>query len=442
MSASQPLTLHLIGLGVSERTELASSALQALQQAKVVIGSQRQLDSVAQLLPANTQTQLLPKLSELREQLLAQQSDLENIAILASGDPLFYGIGRWFSQHFSNCELNFYPAVSSLQVACHRLGIALQDVEVLSLHGRPLAKLKTRLRARQPLLVLTDSHSSPQALARLCVETGFINTRLTVLERLGYADEKISAFSAAALAQREQNENDFAALHLTLLEPEENRGYLPQFPGIADQHFITDGKQPGQGMLTKREVRLQVLSLLQPQRGDQVWDIGAGCGGVAVELAYWQPDCQVTAIEHHPERFACLEANRERFGVVSNLQLIQGRAPQALRDLATPNRVFIGGSDGELPALLEQVWSRLDVPAVLVATAVTEQSKQHLLNFMQQRQAAADTECETVCETLQLAVSRGETLGGQMMYRPNLPVSLFRFSRLPAPLIEKQNESS
>ncbi|WP_299177587.1 precorrin-6y C5,15-methyltransferase (decarboxylating) subunit CbiE [uncultured Neptuniibacter sp.] len=414
--------IHVVGLGVSHTAELSSEAQRALQQVDLVIGSARQLTTIEALLPIGKTTVELPKLVELKpliDDVLAEQ---KSVMILASGDPLFYGIGRWFSRHFAQSDLRFYPAVSSLQTACHRLGIALQDLEVLSLHGRPLAKLKTRLRQNQPLLILTDSQSYPQAIAKLCVDSGFPHARLTVLETLGYPQEQIRTFTADA---RVLDNCEFDPLHLTLVEPGLNLGYLPEFPGIPDQHFITDADKPGKGMISKREVRLSILSLMQVNAEDRVWDIGAGCGGVAVELAYWQPLASVDAIEHHPERLACLTANRERFGVVSNLNIVTGRAPTVLAGLALPNKVFIGGSGGELPQLLAQVWALLPDKGVLVASAVTENSKQILMDFWQLRADAGDSQQETT----QVAVSRGETLAGQLMYRPNLPVNLFKFTK-------------
>ncbi len=412
--------IHVVGLGVSQVAELSAEAQRALQQVDLVIGSERQLATVRTLLPEQQATLTLPKLAELKPLLDEALAAGKTVMVLASGDPLFYGIGRWFSRHFTRNDLRFYPALSSVQIACHRLGLALQDLEVLSLHGRSVQKLKTRLRHRQPLLILTDHHSTPQSLARLCLESGFPEAQFTVLEALGYPEEQIRTFSVTELLELNI---DFAALHLTLVEPGTNQGYLPVFPGIPDQHFVTDADTPGKGMLSKREVRLMILSLLQPGRGDQVWDIGAGCGGVAVELAYWQPDATVHAIEQHPDRLRCLKANRERFGVVSNLHVIAGRAPDALAGLARPDKVFIGGSDGALPQLLAQVWEWLPVNGVLVASAVTENSKQHLLQFWQQRLAAGDSRLDTT----QVAVSRGATLAGQLLYRPNLPVNLVKF---------------
>lgn len=412
--------IHVVGLGVSHTADLSAEAQRSLQQVDLVVGSARQLATIEELLPIGKATAELPKLAELKPLVEGVLAEEKSVMILASGDPLFYGIGRWFNRHFSQSDLRFYPAVSSLQMACHRLGLALQDLEVLSLHGRPVEKLKTRLCQNQPLLILTDSKSNPQVLAQHCIDSGFPQAQLTVLETLGYPDEQIRRFSASELLEAD---HEFDPLHLTLIEPGSNQGYLPEFPGIPDQHFITDTDKPGKGMISKREVRLTILSLMQLSRDDQVWDIGAGCGGVAVELAYWQPLATVHAIEHHPDRLSCLETNRQRFGVVSNLKIVEGRAPEALEGLALPNKVFIGGSDGELPQLLAQVWALLPTGGVLVASAVTENTKQLLMQFWQERSLAEDSQLETT----QVAVSRGETLAGQLMYRPNLPVNLFKF---------------
>lgn len=433
--------IHVVGLGVSYAADLSAEALQALQQVDIVVGSQRQLETLEQLLPTGKATLLLPKFSQLKTVVDDQIAQGLSVMILASGDPLFYGIGRWFSRQFSALELTFYPAVSSLQVACHRLGLALQDVEVLSLHGRPLLKLRTRLRQRQTLLILTDKNSSPQALAQECISCGFSAASLTVCEALGYPEENISRFTAQELVDTKLEKNacstEFNPLHVTLIEPGCNRGFLPEFPGIADQHFITDHVEVGRGMITKREVRLSILSMLQVAKGDCVWDIGAGCGGVAVELAYWNPDSEIHAVEHHEDRLRCLHDNRDRFGVVSNLSIVSGRAPQVLETLPVPDKVFIGGSGGELPVLLSQVWEQLPQGGVLVATAVTESSKQHLYQFYQVRQKLADSENET----LQIGISRGANLAGQIMYRPSLPVTLYSY-RKNGPCCDQNEDQS
>lgn len=414
------MQLHIIGLGVSQQARLDESATRALQTASVVIGSERQLEVVSTLLTAEQQQRPLPSLQELKVVLdTFSQRGLSSIAILASGDPLFYGIGRWFGRHFDAEQLCFYPAVSSVQAACHRLGLSLQDVTVLSLHGRPVEKIRSRLKRNQHLVILTDKYSTPQVLARECMEAGFPESELTVCESLGYAQEQVRAHLAKDLVACE---TVFDPLHVTIIQTKGAGGVLPEFPGIADDRFVTDGPA-GKGMLTKREVRLAILSLMQGCNGDVIWDIGAGCGGVAVELSYWNERTQVYAIEHHPERLRCLEENRRRFGVVSNLTPVPGRAPEVLKELPRPDKVFIGGSDGELSGLLRRVWEHLGEGGVLVASAVAETTKQQLLRFFEQRQQLSDGHCET----LQLAVSKGDLLAGQLLYRPSLPVTLFKF---------------
>ena len=476
--------LHVIGLGVSETARLSDEAIAALQSCDAVYGSDRQLATVSGYLATDSKDAsfsgnvictessagtdktaylndngvsqstvigpdlcVLPKLAELKDQLTDRLSNDQTICVLASGDPLFFGIGRWLKQHFEQWGISFYPAVSSIQAACHKLGLSLQDVQVVSLHGRPLISLRRHLKQNQTLVMLTDKHSYPEAIVQECLTAGFTGFTLTVCEDLGYPQERVTTVEVSSEQQIDLSAlSDVSPLHVSVLQLKQvlpelipelvrpelaqsdqsqtDRVYLPEFPGIPDQHFITDGPA-GKGMITKREVRLNILSLLQLAKGDVLWDIGAGCGGVAVELSYWQPGAEVWAIEHHPERLACLEANRERFGVVSNLKVVSGRAPEALNNLPAANKIFIGGSDGELPKLLDLCWQQLPEQGVLVASAVTENTRQHLLDFYQQRQQATDAQLDT----LQVAISKGTELAGQLMYRPALPVTLFRFEK-------------
>ncbi len=409
--------IDVIGLGVAEQALLSPPARTALAQAAVVIGSPRQLATVSQQLH-RAQLQLpLPPLRELST-LLSEHRN-RTIALLASGDPLHYGIGSWLSRHADNRPLRFHPAVSSIQAACHELGLALQEVNVLSLHGRPLATLRRALRRNRKLAILTDRHSGPDVLAAECAAAGFGSSQLWVCERLGYADQRIRTFSVDALRNGPPPQVD--PLHVTVIALRGRGGVQPEFPGIPDHHYQT-GSAPGQGMITKREVRLTLLSLLQPAAGDVIWDIGAGCGGVAVELALWNRHVTVHAIEQHPERLRHLQANREHFGVVDNLHIHAGRAPACLDALPAPNKIFIGGSDGELPHLLEIGWQQLSGGGRLAATAVTEASTNTLQQFARQRADAR-------IESLQLAVSKGVATAANFDYHAKLPVTLFAFSK-------------
>lgn len=431
--------LHVIGLGVQETAVLEPQALEALHNSMLIIGSERQLKMVEHQLHDHQQKLFLPKLSELKP-LLQERLDNEvqevvsSISLLASGDPLFFGIGKWLTQHFQGAiqqgRVTFYPGISSIQATCHRLGWSLQDVEVLSLHGRPVQRLSRYLKPNVRLLILTDKYSQPATLARYCVEAGFPQSQISVCEKLGYSDERVTHYSAGQLLESTQLE--FDSLQVSAIHVKGVTAYRPAFPGFSDHLFITD-KEPGKGMLTKREVRLAILSLLSPQANDCLWDVGAGCGGVSVESAYWAAHASVFSIEHHASRLSCLNANRTRFGVEDNLHVIEGRAPNALEGLPKPNKIFVGGSDGALPELLTQCWNVLEEKGVLVASAVTESTRLTLLEFYQQRVNAQDSEADIV----ELSVRRSDVLAGELLMRPQLPVQLFSFIKRTSNEIDK-----
>ncbi|MEY8200299.1 MAG: precorrin-6y C5,15-methyltransferase (decarboxylating) subunit CbiE [Colwellia sp.] len=409
--------LGVTGLGVTDRPLLSNTAQLALENAVVVIGSKRQLQVVSYLLANNQKQQqvILPPLAKLAQ--LLDENKSVAIVMLASGDPLHYGIGRWLVKTVGLDQLNFHPAVSSMQAACHLLGISLQDVDVLSLHGRPLEKIRSVLKVKKNLLVLTDKNSQPQQLAQACLAAGFTQTSITVIEKIGYPEQNLRKFSLDELLN--ENALSFDPLHVSLIEPQGLGGCLPEFPGFEDQLFIT-GAEPGKGMITKREVRLAILSLLQPSHSDVIWDIGAGCGSVTIELAYWQKNAHIYALEHHDQRLTCLRNNREKFGVRENVTIVAGRAPEQLSSLPKANKVFIGGSDGELQTILQIAWQQLPEHGLLVVSAVTENTKFQLQQFSQQLS-------HQQVETLQIAVSKGSHLAGQLMYKPNLSVTLYKF---------------
>jgi len=427
--------IHIVG--VSEPSDLTDDALYAVQHAFAVIGSERQLDIIQPHLINNIETKLmhLPKLVELKaliNKLIEQFSNNQkeknqhpSIVVLASGDPLYYGIGRWFSKHFERDSLSFHPAISSIQMACHRLAISLQDVTVLSLHGRPLVTIRTKLKKATTLLILTDKFSHPQAIARECIEAGFEESTITVLENLGYPHEQKRTFAVRQLLDDLSSKHlEFAPLHVSVVSIKGSGGVLPEFPGIPDTSYIT-GAAPGKGMITKREVRLCILSLLQPSNQDVIWDIGAGCGGVAVELALWGEQASIYAIECHPERIQHLTANQSHFGVVNNLHIIDGHAPECLPDLPAPNKIFIGGSGGNMKLLLKSVWPLLPKGGLLVVSAVVEDTKQALNNFAELELSLSIAEIETT----EVSVKRGHMNGCELDYITKLPVEVFTFKK-------------
>lgn len=404
--------IEVIGMGMGmDADSLGRAAQAALERAELVIGAAAHLAAFPNL--RAEQRPYPSPMSGLWNVLRANAG--RRIVLLASGDPLFFGISNTLLRHLPPAHLVFHPNVSSIQAAFARLGRPWQQAQLLSLHGRPLISLRAVLRDNRLYGLLTDRESTPTAIARLLVETGFGESALWVAEELGTANERFRAFQAAALAEAD---TEFSLLNVVIVETRGLGGVLPEFPGIPDAWFST-GAEPGKGLLSKREVRLMILSLLAPRAGEIGWDVGAGCGGVSVEWARWNPDGEVHAVECHPERLEHLGINRERFGVVANLHVVAGHAPEALADLPDPHAVFIGGSSGGLRDLLDVVWAQLTPGGRLVASAVTEDSRVELHAFVGNHPA----------EWTELSVARAESLAGQRVMRPYLPVLLMKLEK-------------
>ena len=402
--------VQVIGMGM-EPGALGLAARAALAQAELVIGAAAHLAAFPEL--TAEQRPYPSPMNGLWD--LLQINAGRRIALLASGDPLFFGIGNTLLRHLPPEHLVFHPHVSSIQAAFARLGRPWPQAQFVSLHGRPLASLRAALQGNRLYALLTDRDNSPAAIARILVETGFGESELWVAEELGAPTERFRHFRAADLANAA---TEFSPLNVVILETRGPGGVLPEFPGIPDAWFST-GAEPGKGLLSKREVRLTILSLLAPRAGEIGWDVGAGCGGVAVEWARWNPDGEVHAVECHPERLEHLGVNRERFGVVANLHIVPGHAPEALTALPDPHAAFIGGSSGNLCELLDVVWTRLQPGGRLVASAVTEDSRAELHTFAGDRAA----------EWTELSIARGERLAGQRVMRPYLPVLLMKVEK-------------
>lgn len=402
--------IDVIGTGV-EAGALSWAAQLALERADLLIGAAAHLDALAAT-TAEKRTYPSP-MSGLWAMLRANAG--RRIAVLASGDPLFFGIGMTLLRHLPPNHLVFHPNVSSLQAAFARLGRSWQDAQWLSLHGRPLASLRAALQGNRLYGLLTDRDSPPAAIARILTEVGFGQSQIWVAEDLGAERERFRSFQADQLATAS---SEFSPLNVVIVETRGPGGLLPEFPGIPDERFST-GAEPGKGLLSKREVRLGILSLLAPRAGEIGWDVGAGCGGVSVEWARWNARGQVYAVEIHPDRLEHLAINRERFGAVANLQIVAGHAPEALADLPDPHAAFIGGSSGSLQAMLEAVWARVLPGGRLVASAVTEDSRADLHTFAGDRAA----------EWTELSVARAERLAGQRVMRPYLPVLLMKLEK-------------
>jgi precorrin-6Y C5,15-methyltransferase (decarboxylating) len=395
--------LTVVGIGEDGFKGLGRNARHALLRASRIVGGQRQLD----LLPLciRGERQLWPSPFSL-EPVLARRG--EAVCVLASGDPMFYGVGASLARQLPADELLILPAPSSVSLAAARLGWPLQDVVTLSVVARPLAALNAHLATGIRLLVLSNDDQSPAAIAAQLAERGFGASRLSVFEHLGGPDER----RVDGIAQDWQGE-PIAALNLVAIDcvADANSPRLSRLAGLPDSAFKHDGQ------LTKRDVRAMTLARLAPMPGELLWDVGAGSGSIGIEWMRAHPSCRALAIEADEGRQLLIEHNRDALGV-PGLQLIRGTAPHALAGLEAPDAIFIGGGvtrDG----VLDTCWQQLRPGGRLVANAVTLQSEMTLMAWREQHGG----------ELTRIHVAQAQPLGGFDTWRQALPITLLEVTK-------------
>lgn len=390
--------LTVVGIGEDGFKGLGRNARHALLRASRIIGGQRQLD----LLPVciRGERQVWPSPFSL-EPVLARRG--EAVCVLASGDPMFYGVGASLARQVPADELLILPAPSSVSLAAARLGWPLQEVVTLSVVARPMAALNAHLASGVRLLVLSNDGQSPAAIATQLAERGFGASRLSVFEHLGGPDER----RIDGIARGWPGE-PIAALNLLAIDcvADANTARLSRLAGLPDSAFRHDGQ------LTKRDVRAMTLARLAPMPGELLWDVGAGSGSIGIEWMRAHPSCRALAIEADEGRQLLIEHNRDVLGV-PGLQLIRGTAPHALNGLEAPDAIFIGGGvtrDG----VLDTCWQHLRPGGRLVANAVTLQSEMTLMAWREQHGG----------ELTRIHVAQAQPLGGFDTWRQALPITL------------------
>lgn len=390
--------LTVVGIAEDGFKGLGKNARRALLGASRIFGSQRQLN----LLPVciRGERQLWPSPFNLAPVLECRG---EPVCVLASGDPMFFGVGASLSRQLPGAEMLILPAPSSVSLAAARLGWPLQDVVTLSVVARPLAALNAHVFSGVRLLVLSNDGQSPAAIAALLRERGFGPSRLTVLEHLGgEAERRIEGVA------NDWSDPQIADLNLIAIEciAEPNTPRLSRLAGLPDSAFQHDGQ------LTKRDVRAITLARLAPVPGELLWDVGAGSGSIGIEWMRAHPSCRALAIEADEGRQLLIEHNRDALGV-PGLQLIRGSAPQALNGLERPDAIFIGGGVTR-EGVLDTCWAQLKPGGRLIANAVTLQSEVTLMAWRERHGG----------ELTRIHVAQAQPLGEFDTWRQALPITL------------------
>ena len=390
------MSVDVIGIGADGTSGLRPEVSARLAAAEVIVGGERHLGFVADH----------PALKiPWRRPLEATFADLEphldrRVVVLSSGDPLDHGVARRLIEQFGRERVAVHPHPSAFALACARLGWSRDEVTCLSLHARPVARLKRELVPGRRLLLLTDAKTSASAIAAALRETGWSPSRIWRLSRLGAPDEIFAEGIAAEWTDPTITELDTVAIACV---PDPAHPPLVGF-ALDDDAFQHDGK------LSKAQARMHAVFALNPLPGQHLWDVGAGAGGVSITWLRAAGEGQVTAIETDYERAAVLQSNADRLGT-PEVQVCIADAPDVYDELDDPDVVFVGGGCHD-PAVLDGAWDRLPSGGRLVAQAVTCEGQTVLTDFADRHGGAL----------IRFHRESREALGGKSTWRPSLAV--------------------
>ena len=396
VSAMKEPWLHVVGIGEDGMEGLLPATRAVVEAAEVIVGADRHhtlsgnvtAERVAWPSPFNALIEMLEGFKGRR------------VVVLATGDPLWFSVGARIGRAIAPAEIIYHPQLSAFQLAAARMGWSLPDVETLTVHGRPVEQMIAFIQPDARLLILTTGAETPAQIAGFLSERGFGRSKLTVLANMGGAEE--ARFDGIA----EDWDHEVPAFNTMAVEciAAPDAALLPRVPGLADDLFQHDGT------MTKQEVRAATLAKLMPMRGALLWDIGTGCGSVAVEWMRGARYARAIGIEPRADRRAMAAANALALGV-PKLELVEGRVPEALKGLSAPDAVFIGG--GLSRETFDAAWDALRPLGRMVCNAVTLESEALLLELHKERGG----------QLVKLMVNRAEPVGGLTGWRPLMLVT-------------------
>jgi precorrin-6Y C5,15-methyltransferase (decarboxylating) len=397
--------LSIVGIGEDGVEGLSSVARRLIESAELVVGGARHLELAGDLVRGRHLAWPSPMgdaFSEIR------RHRGRSVVVLASGDPFHFGVGKQLAALVPPDEFVCLPQPSAFSLAAARMGWSLQDVALVTLHGRALQGIMRHLQPGARILALYWDGATPAKLAELLDAHRMGQSRITVLEAMGGPRERIRSATASDFAMR-----DIAALNTLAVEviAEPDATIIGLAPGLDDSSFEHDGQ------LTKREMRAVTLSSLAPRQGELLWDVGLGAGSIAIEWLLRHPSLSAIGIEEQGDRADRAARNAAALGV-PDLKIVQGRAPEAFAGLARPDAVFVGGGmmdDG----VFEAVWATLKPRGRLVANAVSLETETRLSEYF--RRFGGDL--------VRLQVARADKVGTMFGWRPARPVTQWRVTK-------------
>ncbi|MDA1090684.1 MAG: precorrin-6y C5,15-methyltransferase (decarboxylating) subunit CbiE [Proteobacteria bacterium] len=387
--------INVVGIGEDGLDGLSPIARKVVEDAEVLVGGARHLSKVPDgvALRIDWKGGFEAAFDEI------QKMDGKRVVILASGDPLNFGVGANVVRRFGAEAVTILPAPGAFSLAAARMGWPLAEVECLTVHGRALAAVNLHLAPGKRLLVLSWDGETPGKLAALLVARGFGPSQVTALGNMGGDETRRQASAETWRGERVDDLNTIAVECVAAKEAVPDA--WSRVPGLPEDAYDHDGQ------ITKREVRAVTLARLMPLAGQVLWDVGAGSGAIGIEWLRAEPNSDAFAVERDARRAAVIATNAARLGV-PKLTIIEGEAPGILSAIETkPDAVFLGGGVSA-PGLLEACWQALNPGGRLVANAVTIEAEQRLLAF--QNEFGGDL--------VRLSISRAAPVGTRATFRP------------------------
>lgn len=352
--------VDILGIGLGSRETMTEEVRQAIKRADCLIGAKRMLEAVAS---SGQRTHDAIASKDIADFILTHR-EYRRFAVVMSGDVGFFSGAKKLLPLLNSCEVNVLPGLSSLVYLCARLKTSYEDVFVTSVHGRQ-HNIVPDIRAHNRVFVLVGGENGVQNLCRSLVDAGLGNVRLSIGERLSYPDEKITQDTAEHLVR-----GTYETLSVALIENDFPDAVVTH--GLPDNLFQRGAGADGVVPMTKSEVRAVCLSKLQLTERSVCWDVGAGTGSVAIEMALQAKKGRIFAIERKSAAVDLLHLNKEKF-LTENLSIVSGCAPEACLDLPAPTHAFIGGSSGNMRDILTLLLEKN--PGVrVVATAISLES--------------------------------------------------------------------
>jgi len=404
-----PHKVIVIGFGMSV-SDLTATHQEKIQQANILIGGKRHLAFFEHL---HMEKRIIDRDLDILLEFIREQMHDKQIVVLASGDPLYFGIGERLINHLGTENITCYPNYSSISAAFSKMNMPWHDAKVISLHGRGnFNDVRQAIEVYPKVAILTSPACSPTNIAKQLMKTNY-SGQFWVFERMGHSEEICRQYELGLASETKFLEPNI----VICISNDDAQKCSPEhvYLGMTENKFIHE-----KNMITRPEVRVVVLSKLRLQSDHIFWDLGAGCGSVAIESSVFITFGKIIAVEKNSRRVKQIKQNKMKFQV-EHLEIVQQVLPEGLAKLPVPDRVFIGGGGSKLEEIILQVASRLKPEGIIVLNTVLIESFNKAYFTLKQ--------LGFQISVTQVQISRSQTMPGGMRMAAQNPVWIITGSR-------------